>query len=302
MSLRMLFDDDTCNDMMTAWPTKPATRDLPPHSGLPHVANPSLLTAYLDTGTAPAEDIILIKDGAALHPRAYTTTGHLDPPKIAKWRSRGYTVQLRNINRWSPPIHAMCTAVQRETGYGCYVTGFLTPAGRQGLNYHWDQNMGLIYQIAGRKTWQLWESVVEEPHRDHLASNTPPSRDLVNRLKAAGPDQEFDLGPGQVLVLPRGWMHNVHARNQTEDSIHLTFVVRERTGFWIGEKLTKAAITSAPLRRVIPPARVVDPAAFAEQINQARNVLVDWLAQVDETALATELLDMAHTEPDVDYL
>ena len=301
MSLKMLFDEETCHAMMTAWPTRPAVYELPAGSRLPGVVDAELLGAYLDTGAAPADKVIVIKDGAALHPRAYTTAGHLDPAKIAKWRGRGYTVQLRTINRWYPPLNTVCTAIQQETGYGCFVTGFVTPAGGRGLNHHWDQNMGFIYQVAGRKTWQIWQSAVEEPHRDHLACNTQPGSNLVDRLKATSPDQEFDLAPGQVLVLPRGWMHHPHTRNQNEESVHLTFVARERTGFWIGEKLAKAAITSTALRRVVSPARVVDRAALAEQIGVARNLLMDWLAQVDDEALVAELLDVAHTEVDVDY-
>src|SRR4051812_6995040 len=121
MSLRMLFDENTYNDMMTAWPTNPAVYELPADSRLPGMANAQLLNAYLDTGTAPADKIIVIKDGAALHPRAYTTVGHLDPAKLAKWRVRGYSFQLRNINRWYPPLHATCSTIQAETGYGCYV-------------------------------------------------------------------------------------------------------------------------------------------------------------------------------------
>ncbi|MGX6606166.1 JmjC domain-containing protein [Micromonosporaceae bacterium Da 78-11] len=298
----MLFDENTCNDLMTVWPTRPAVYELPTDSGLHSIVTAELLNAYLHTGTAPADNVIVIKEGAALHPRAYTTGGHLDPMKIAKWRGRGYSLQLRTINRWYPPLHTMCSAIQSETGYGAYVTGFVTPAGAQGLNYHWDQNLGVIYQVAGRKTWQIWGSVVEEPHRNHLASNTSPSRYLLDRLRAAGPDQEFDLCPGQVLVLPRGWMHNPHTRGQTEESIHLTFVLRERTGLWISEHLAKSSITSTQLRRVIPPGCVIDLAAFAEQIDETRNLLVDWLTQVDQNVLAAELLDLARTELDVDYI
>src|SRR5688572_25972476 len=128
MSLTMLFDENTCHTMMTAWPTKPAIYELPADSRLPRIADAPLLHAYLDTGTAPADKIIVIKEGAALHPRAYTTAGHLDPAKVAKWRGRGYTIQLRTINRWHPPLHTVCSAIQQETGYGCFVTGFLTPA------------------------------------------------------------------------------------------------------------------------------------------------------------------------------
>ena len=297
----MLFDDTTRAEMMTAWPIKPAVHDLPPGSRLPQIVTAPLFTRYLQTGTAPAAEINVIKDGAARHPRAFTTGGQLDPAKVAMWRSRGYSFQLRNLNRWYPPMHAMCAAIQQETGYGCYVTGFVTPPGAQGLDYHWDQNMGIVYQLAGRKTWQLWEPVVEEPHRDYAASNTQPIADLVDHLTTVGPDQEIDLGPGQVLVLPRGWIHNPHNLGQDTDSVHLTFVARERTGYWIGEKLAGAAIASTDLRRVIAPTRFTDPATLAGEIIRARRLLIDWLGTVDERTLADELLAVASSELDVDY-
>jgi ribosomal protein L16 Arg81 hydroxylase len=302
MSLSMLFDEATVSDMMIAWPSKPALYAPPDDSHLPGIVTAELINSYLDTGTAPAEQLIVIKDGAALHSRAYTTDGYLDPGKVAKWRGRGYTIQLRNLHRWCPEMHAICTTIQAETGYGTYATGFVTPAGGQGLHHHWDQNMGFVYQLAGRKTWQIWEPGVEEPHREQFASNTTPGSDVLNRMKSMRPDYEFDLGPGQILVLPRGWMHNPHARSQTEESIHVTFVARERTGYWIAGELAKAALTSTSLRRVIPPASVVDPAAFAEQIAEARELLTDWLNGADTSALAAELLQAARTEPNVDYI
>lgn len=302
MSLSMLFDEATVSEMMTAWPTKPALHEPPDDSRVLSIVNAKLINEYLDTGTAPAEQLIVIKDGAALHTRAYTTDGYLDPDKIAKWRGRGYTVQLRNLNRWCPAVHAICSAIQDETGYGCYATGFVTPAGGQGLYHHWDQNMGLIHQMAGRKTWQLWEPGVEEPHNEQFASNTSPGSDVIDRMRSMHPDFEFDLGPGQILVLPRGWIHNPHARGQTEDSIHVTFVARELTGHWIAGKLAQAALTSTPLRRAISPANVVDPVAFVAQVAGARDLLTQWLAGADVNALAAELLQTARTEPNVDYI
>lgn len=302
MSLTMLLDKTTVSEMMAAWPIEPALHTPPDDSRLPAIVSAELITTYLDTGTAPADQLIVIKDGAALHSRAYTTDGYVDPDKITKWRGRGYTVQLRNLHRWCPEVHAICAAIQHETGYGCYATGFVTPPGGQGLHHHWDQNMGLIYQIAGRKTWQLWEPGVEEPHNEQFASNAPPGSEVIDRTRSMHPDFEFDLGPGQVLVLPRGWMHNPHARGQTEESIHVTFVARELTGYWIAGKLAQAALTSTPLRRVIPPASVVDPDAFAGQIAEARDLLTTWLASADVNALAAELLQVARTEPNVDYI
>ncbi|XVU29047.1 JmjC domain-containing protein [Actinoplanes sp. CA-054009] len=298
----MLLDAATVSDMMTTWPTRPALRTPPDGSRLPGIVNAELINGYLETGAAPAEQLIVIKDGAALHTRAYTTDGYVDPDKIVKWRRRGYTVQFRNLHRWCPEVHAICSAIQNETGYGSYATGFVTPPGGQGLYHHWDQNLGLIYQIAGRKTWQIWEPGVEEPHNEQFASNTCPGCEVLDRMKSMRPDFEFDLGPGQILVLPRGWMHNPHARNQTENSVHVTFVLRELTGYWIAGKLARAALTSTALRRAIPPASVVDPAAFAGQIAAARDQMTQWLADTDLDALAAELIHDARTDPHVDYL
>ena len=42
MSLKMLLDEDTCNEMMTSWPTKPAIYELPADSRLPDIANAQL--------------------------------------------------------------------------------------------------------------------------------------------------------------------------------------------------------------------------------------------------------------------
>lgn len=302
MSLTMLFNKDTVGEMMTAWPTKPVLHTPPDDSRVPSLVNAELINTYLDTGTAPAEQLIVIKDGAALHSRAYTTEGYADPTKIAKWRGRGYTIQLRNLHRWCPAVHAICSAIQHETGYGSYATGFVTPPGGQGLYHHWDQNMGFIYQLAGHKTWQLWEPGVEEPHNEQFASNTSPGSGVIDRMKSLHPDFEFDLGPGQILVLPRGWAHNPHARGQTQESVHVTLVARELTGYWIAGKLAQAALASTPLRRVIQPAGVVDPAAFAGQVAEARDLLTQWLAGADVNALAGELLKAARTEPNVDYI
>ena len=301
MSLAMLFDEATVTRMMTDWPTEPMVYTLPEGSAFPNIVSAKVLNMYLDTGCAPADEINVVQNGAARHPRAYAPAGKIDPARVAMLRQRGYSFQMRNLDRWYPPLHAMCRAIQRETGYGCYVTGFVTPGGAQGLDYHWDQNMGIVCQLSGGKTWEIWRPAVEEPHRDYKASNMQPLEPLVEQLQADGPDMEIELKAGGILVLPRGWVHNPHALKQIEESVHLTFVVRERTGFWIGEKLAKAAVESAPLRRVIPPARVIDEHSLAAAIEQARDQIVDWLSKVDAEVLAAELLGVATSELEPDY-
>ena len=64
MSLSILFDDATVSDMMTAWPTKPALHKPPEDSLVRSLVNANLVNSYLDTGTAPADQLIVIRDGA----------------------------------------------------------------------------------------------------------------------------------------------------------------------------------------------------------------------------------------------
>ena len=56
------------------------------------------------------------------------------------------------------------------------------------------------------------------------------------------------------------------------------------------------AATREPARQRCRPRR------FAGQIAEARDVLTQWLAGADPSALAAELLQAARTEPNVDYL
>ncbi len=174
---------------------------------------------------------------------------------------------------------------QWETGYSNYMSAFLTPGGEQGLLHHWDQQMGVIVQIAGAKTWQLWKPVISDPMREWGESFRVWRDDFIPRWEETGPDLTIELTAGQTLLMPRGWVHNPHALGHAEPSLHLTFAIRERTPLWVAERLIAQAIEQPEFRRVILPADLEEP-ILVGRLAETRQTLMEFLGQLDMDALA----------------
>ncbi len=212
----------------------------------------------------------------------------------------GCTLHLRHLELWHPPAAAVVSALQHETGCTGYLSAFITPPQSQGLQWHWDQALGVIVQLTGTKRWELWQPKVADPMREHLSPLSQvwdPA--WVSQWRQAGPDVQFDLTAGDVLVLPRGWVHNPHSRHSATESVHLTFVLRERTPLWVAEQLVAAAIEDRRFRAAIAPAALTG-AGMTATIADTRDLLVDYLTGLDPAVLAGRLRRAAETERDLD--
>lgn len=155
--------------------------------------------------------------------------------------------------------------------------------------------MAVIVQAAGVKRWQLWRPPVEAPMREFNASWRVWRENYIPDWEAAGPDAEFDLRAGQSLLLPRGWVHNPYVADIDEDSVHVTFAIRERTPVWLAEKLIAGAMEEPAFRRIIPP-RDISGVALAERVHETRDALVKYLAALDVDELALVVRQAALTE------
>lgn len=288
MSLRMLFDPAAVTDLMTTWPHKPSLHRLPADSALTHLISAETLYDYLDTGCIPPGDINIIKNAAPRHPASFTTAGRLDADKVRRWREDGYTVQMRHVEQWHPPMAVMLAALQAETGCTGYASAFVTPAGEQGLQWHWDQYLGIVVQLAGTKRWELWKPVVDSPTREYQTSVQRWNPEWLSTWQTNGPDHCHDLTPGDVLILPRGWVHNPHSRESTEASVHLTIVLHERTPLWIAEHLTTSATHDPAFRAALPPADITTDGLTAH-VSRTRRALIDHLQRLDVGAASVDL-------------
>ncbi|MEU4155657.1 cupin domain-containing protein [Actinoplanes sp. NPDC026670] len=266
--------------MLRSWPERPATHPLPDSSPLGKRLSAQTILGFLDAGCAPGDYVNVFYKGEGLHPSRFVVDDRVAPASVNLLLEQGCTFQLREMNRWHPPFSAICAAIQAETGYPTYVSAFVTPAGEQGLEHHWDQYLGLVVQLQGSKTWELFEPKADAPHRDHAMSTSMWKDEWVDEWKGRGPDITVELTAGQALVLPRGWVHNPHSKNATETSVHVTFVLKERSPLWVAERLIASAINDDRFRAVIPPVDL-EPGELPEVVKDVRSLMIDYLDRLD---------------------
>jgi len=129
----------------------------------------------------------------------------------------------------------LCGRLTEEVSHRVSANLYVTPPRSQCLDRHQDGHDVLILQLEGRKRWRIWRSDAPPP-LDSLPALT---FETAKRIRSdyrgtpfggrSVPDREIegktewnlDLGPGEMIYVPRGWAHEVW----TEDShsAHLTF-------------------------------------------------------------------------------
>jgi hypothetical protein len=166
----------------------------------------------------------LVKAGEQLRAREYTVdvpwrpvpfTGTADVERVlAEWE-RGATIVLQGLHLSRPAVGAFCRSLEETLGHPAQANAYYTPRAAQGLPVHHDTHDVFVLQVSGEKRWLVYEPAVELPLKDQRYSP---------ELGAPGePVQDRVLQPGDMLYLPRGWLHE--ALTSDTDSLHLTIGV-----------------------------------------------------------------------------
>jgi hypothetical protein len=100
---------------------------------------------------------------------------------------------------------------------------------------------------------------------------------------------EADLGPGDVLYLPRGVVHSATA--QQGMSLHLTLGVLATTTHDVLRAVVDAAADDVAFRRSLPPGWPWDDDLATGAVKAVVADLVDWLGRLDPAAVAGTLRD-----------
>ncbi|WP_433533724.1 hypothetical protein ACQPYA_26605 [Micromonospora sp. CA-263727] len=96
------------------------------------------------------------------------------------------------------------------------------------------------------------------------------------------------------MLLPRGWVHNPF-NAADRPSLHLTFAIRERTPYWIAEKLAGGVIGELAFRQILLPGDIHGD-ALSGIIADTRDALVAYLQSLDVRRMAETLRRLARTE------
>jgi hypothetical protein len=133
---------------------------------------------------------------------------------LAEWE-RGATIVLQGLHLTRPSIGAFCRSLEETLGHPAQANAYYTPRAAQGLPVHHDTHDVFVLQVAGEKRWLVYEPALELPLKSQRYSS---------ELGEPGePVGDRTLRPGDMLYLPRGWLHE--ALTSETDSLHLTIGV-----------------------------------------------------------------------------
>ncbi|MEV0126192.1 cupin domain-containing protein [Streptomyces sp. NPDC050703] len=228
------------------------------------------------------------KDGSTLPESSFTASGgvgatisdQLDDTALWRAFADGATLVLQALQRTWEPVGEFSARLSGELGHPVQANAYVTPPQNRGFDAHYDVHDVFVLQIGGTKRWIVHEPVHPDPLRDQPWTERRPAV-----AEAARGEASIDtvVEPGDVLYLPRGWLHAAEA--QGEVSVHLTLGVHTWTRYALAEQLAEAALATLrddPRMRAALPLGVSGP---GDEIDTVRERLTAAVAQADSTPL-----------------
>ena len=193
----------------------------------------------------------LVKAGEKIQLADYTATipwrptpfsGTADVERIAAAFADGATIVLQGLHHHWLPLAVFSRGLEDELGHPVQANAYYTPRDSQGLAVHHDTHDVFVLQVAGEKRWLVYEPVLELPLKDQRYSKEMGDpRETVH---------DVTLGPGDLLYLPRGWLHQ--ALTSETDSLHLTIGVNVYTWLDAFRGAVESLADDVELRRSVP--------------------------------------------------
>ena len=184
------------------------------------------------------------KDGKTFNDRDFTRSGgvgamiadQVSDDRLLEHFAGGATLVLQALHRTWGPIIDFAGQLGSDLGHPVQANAYVTPAQNTGFAAHYDVHDVFVVQIAGTKRWQIREPVHALPLR------TQPWEQRADAVREAAnrpPLLDIELHPGDVLYLPRGYLHSAAALGAI--STHLTLGIHAWTRMHLTEQLSAYA-------------------------------------------------------------
>ena len=174
---------------------------------------------------------------------------------------KGCTVRLLCPHKNCDPVQALLHMIELELGCMVGANAYLTPPeSSQGFAPHYDDIEAFCLQLQGRKRWKVYRPLNKGETLPRQSSPDYVPDDLAD----VKPVMDVVLSPGDVLYMPRGWIHQActlpGGKKDDGHSLHLTVSAMQQWA-WVDlleivlpEALEAAAAseTSTALREGLP--------------------------------------------------
>ncbi|GMH80847.1 hypothetical protein TrLO_g332 [Triparma laevis f. longispina] len=134
--------------------------------------------------------------------------------------SSGCSIRLLCPQNYSEEIWETLSCLEHE--FGCMIgsNAYLTPKSSQGFAPHYDNVDVFILQMEGKKRWRVYKPGENGFRKEEVLPRVS-SKDY-DPDKMPKPYLDVTLGPGDLLYLPRGWIHQAVTTDRDDWSLHLT--------------------------------------------------------------------------------
>ena len=237
------------------------------------------------------------RDGQTLGDREFTQGGgvgatvadQVSDDKLLRLFAGGATIVLQGLHRTWGPLIDFTQQLAEELGHPVQANAYVTPRQSTGFSDHYDVHDVFVLQMGGEKRWRLRPPVHPAPLRDEPWTD---HRAAITKASADEPAQEFTLRPGDVLYLPRGWVHSATALGGV--STHLTLGIHVWTRRHLADALMTAALAAASRDEQVRASLAPSPEGFghgalATDIELAREALIRALREVDPDTVTDAL-------------
>jgi len=224
--------------------------------GRPRYYEPLITSADLESIISQSDArypaIRLAKGGHYLAPEVYTRNikqgdesflGVPDVRRISDEYRLGATVALPALHRTWPALGLLCESLQAQFDHPAHANVYITPGHAAGFTPHYDTHEVFVLQIAGKKLWSIYTPVIELPHRSQAF--TPQA------YAGQAPIAELELEAGDLLYLPRGFLHST--TTSASYSAHVTIGITVYTRADLLMEFLQTAVGDRAQRKALPP-------------------------------------------------
>lgn len=239
----------------------------------------------------------IAKDGRTFGDREFTSGGgagaavgdQLHDDLIWRHFESGATLVLQGLHRTYEPVLRFTQGLAADLGHPCQVNAYITPPQSTGFSDHYDVHDVFVIQVEGEKRWRIREPVWPLPLRDQPWDR---HKDAISAAAQAAPLEEFVMTPGEVLYLPRGYLHSATALGDI--SIHLTVGVHQWTRHHLAEELLAAVLArlardEAARGSLSLGVDLAEPTQLAEDVGTVRQAVSDALSQVTDSEVSAAM-------------
>ncbi|MDK2123898.1 cupin domain-containing protein [Parachitinimonas caeni] len=231
---------------------------------------------FIGTRLFRKADIRIAKQGKIRDFEDFSKDGAADRGILLNEFANGSTLVFEHLNRHHAPLAHAIYQCEADLHVPFRSNIYLTPAQSQGFAQHWDTHDVLILQVHGKKTWQVFDSPMALPHEAHKFDSSWTGK--ANLLA------EITLEPGDVLFLPRGFVHSASTSDGT--SLHITIGMRSLT---LGDVATRAFEKAVKANVAMRKVALFREYQDEQRIEDARALLHDIVEGMDIRAALDEV-------------